>query len=135
MTLNEHIANGPAWVYAWVIWMGIINMAAVLFLIRLKDKKLRFGHVEAVAILGVLIPMAAFMDWLFAQVGYVRLLGLPHILFWTPLAVYLWTRLNRHPRNSIFGIYLRVIFATIGISLVIDYIDVARYLIGDGALS
>jgi len=103
--------------------------------VRWKDKRLRFGYIEAVAILAVLIPMAAFMDWLFAQVGFVRLLGLPHILFWSPLAVYLWTRLKHHPHNSMFGIYLRAILATIIISLVIDYTDVARHLMGDGVLN
>jgi hypothetical protein len=117
------------------MWMGIINMAAILFLVRWKDKKIRFGYIEAVAILGVLIPMAAFMDWLFGQVGYVRLLGLPHVLFWTPLAIFLWTRIKRHPQKSVFGIYLRVILATLVISLFIDYTDVVRHLMGDGALS
>lgn len=135
MTLNEHIANGPAWVHAWVIWMGVINIAAVLFLVRWKGKKLRFGYLEAAAILAVLVPMAVFMDWLFGQVGYVRLLGLPHVLFWTPLAVFLWTRLKRHPQKSVFGIYLRIILATIIISLLFDYTDVVRHLMGDGALN
>jgi hypothetical protein len=135
MTLNEHIANGPVWVFAWVMWMGIINIAAILFLITRKDGKFRFGHFEALAIIATMVVMALFMAWLFDQVGYVRLLGLPHVLFWTPLAIYLWTRLSHHPRNSVFGVYLRVLLATIGISLVIDYIDVVRYLTGDGALS
>ncbi len=135
MTLEEHIANGPTWVYIWVMWMGIINVAAVLFLIRRTDGKFRIGHIEAVAILATMGVMATFMGWLFDQVGYVRLLGLPHMLFWTPLAIYLWKRLNHHSQTSVFGIYLRVLLATITISLVIDYIDVGRYLAGDGALT
>lgn len=135
MTLDEHIAAGPQWVHYWVTWMGIINLTAVLFLLRWKDGGIRRGYLEAVVVLAVLVPMAFFMGWLFDQVGYVRLLGLPHIIFWTPLALFLWFRLARHPRNSVFGVYLRVLLATIVVSLAFDFTDVARYLVGDGALT
>jgi hypothetical protein len=135
VTLEEHIAAGPQWVRYWVMWMGIINMAAVLFLLRWKDGGIRWGYLEAVIVLAVLVPMAFFMDWLFGQVGYVRLLGLPHIVLWTPLAIYLWFRLAKHPSNSVFGIYLRVLLATIVVSLAFDYTDVVRYLLGDGTLT
>jgi hypothetical protein len=131
MTLQDHIAAGSQWVQIWVLWMTVINFAAVLFLLRWKDGRIRWGYLEAAVVLAVLVPMAFFMDWLFGQVGYVRLLGLPHILFWTPLAVWLWTQLSRHPLKSVFGVYLRVLLITIAVSLAFDYVDVARHLMGD----
>lgn len=135
MTLNDHIMAQPLWLQSWVIWMAVINVIAVLFLVGWKDGRPKFGHIEAVIIIACLLVMAPSMDWLFGQVGYVRLLGLVHVVFWTPLVVYLWKRHPLHPHDSVFGIYLRVLMATIVASLIIDYIDVARHLLGDGALT
>jgi hypothetical protein len=33
--------------------------------------------------------------WLYDRMGYVKLLGLPHIVVWTPLAIYLVVLLRR----------------------------------------
>ncbi|MGD9868695.1 MAG: hypothetical protein AB7U38_11910 [Hyphomicrobiales bacterium] len=131
MTLEDHIAAGPQWVQNWITWMTVVNMAAGLFLVRWKDGGIRWGYLEALVILLTLVPIVIVMTWLFNSYGYVRLLGLAHVLFWTPLAVWLWTRLGRHPLKSVFGVYLRVLLATIVISLAFDYADVARYLMGD----
>ncbi|QPJ64389.1 MAG: hypothetical protein G3M78_02845 [Candidatus Nitrohelix vancouverensis] len=62
--------------------------------------------------------------------GFTRLLGLMHV-FWFPLLVYLYTRLGMHPVEGAFGLYLRVVLAMNGISLVIDVADVFRYLRGE----
>ncbi|MEC9368197.1 MAG: hypothetical protein VX871_05830 [Pseudomonadota bacterium] len=131
MTMEEHIAAGPQWVQHWIQWMTVVNMAAVLFLLRWKDGRIRWGYVEALVSLLTLVPIVVVMTWLFNSYGYVRLLGLAHVLFWTPLAIWLWTRLSRHPLKSVFGVYLRVLLATIVISLAFDYADVARHLMGD----
>lgn len=135
MTLEEHVATAPMWVQWWITWMAIVNLAAILFLAQWRDGGLRLGFIEAFVILAVLPPIVIFMEWLFAQTGYTRLLGLAHIVFWGPLAIWLWTRLDRHPWETIFGKYLRVFLATIGISLAFDVTDVVRYLLGDGALT
>jgi len=131
MSFEEHIANGPQWIHWWIIWMMFINIAALLFIVRWQDGRILLGHIETIAIIAAIGAAFVFMSWLFEQFGYVRLLGLGHIPFWTPLAIYLWTRLPHHPRKSIFGIYLRVFLATILISLAFDYTDVVRYLIGE----
>lgn len=135
MTLNEHISNGTPWVFYWVMWMGIVNFAAVLFLLRWKDGGIRLGHIEAFVILAAIVTAGISMEWLFEQVGYVRLLGIIHVIIWTPLVIYLWKRLAHHPRGTVFGTYLRVLIATLFVSLAFDYVDVARHLMGDGALT
>lgn len=63
--------------------------------------------------------------------GLVRLTGLAHVVFWTPAVVYLWGRRQHHPSKSTLGVWLRITLATMIISLVFDYVDVARYLLGD----
>lgn len=135
MTLNDHIMAGPLWLQSWVMWMVVINIAAILFLVRFKDKKPTFGPMEAFVIIGCMLVMAPSMEWLFGQVGYGRLLGSVHLVFWTPLLIFLWKRLHFHPLTTIFGKYLRILMATIGASLIVDAIDTIRHLLGDGALT
>lgn len=133
MTLEEHVAAGPLWIQWWIMWMTIINLAVVLFVVRWSDGRIRFGHIEAYAIIAAIVAIAIFMHWLFHEFGYVRLLGLGHIPFWTPLAIFIIARLDLHPIRSVFGIYLRIFLATIVVSLVFDYTDVARWLMGERA--
>lgn len=62
--------------------------------------------------------------------GYTRLLGLPHVLFWTPAAFHIFIVLRRGvPR--IPSMIIAVILVTILISLAFDYTDVIRYLAGE----
>jgi len=124
--MGEYIAQEPLWLQAWIYWLGIANVASVLFV--WKSVEARWA---AAAFVGVIL----FGGWLFDQVGYVRLMGLPHVVFWTPLLVYLYRRRATIDPKTVTGAYLYVLFATDGISLVIDYIDVVRYLLGDGALT
>ena len=74
------------------------------------------------------------MEWLYAQVGFVRLLGLAHLVYWTP--VYGWILARRHSidTTSLFGEYVVLYLIVVGTSLVIDVVDVVRYLLGDGEL-
>lgn len=118
-TLLGHILEEPVWLQAWVFWMGLVNTASVLFVAR------REGWVT----LAVWLANGLFMSWLFHQVGYVRLLGLSHVIFWTPLVAYLVHRLPNVPLPSATGVWVRVLIATNGVSLIIDYLDVIRYLL------
>ena len=56
------------------------------------------------------------------------------MIAWTPLLVYLAPRWRSLDRSTAFGTWMLALIATDGISLVIDYVDIARYLLGDGAL-
>lgn len=119
------IAQEPLWLKSWVYWMIFINSISIFF---------AFTRNEAHWVLTAWLANLLTMPMLFDAVGYVRLLGLPHIVFWTPLVIYLWMK-RRSFSSTWAGRYLWVVMATNGASLVIDYIDVARYLAGDGDLS
>ena len=64
---------------------------------------------------------------IFVLSGNVHLLGLAHLILWTPLLIYLLKNVgNRSGFNpqSLFGIWVMLLIATIGISLVFDVRDV-----------
>lgn len=71
------------------------------------------------------------MMWLYDQVGYVRLLGIVHVVIWTPLAIYLWQRLKNAEIVVPFRQIIWVFLATMVVSLAFDYADVVRYLLGE----
>jgi len=74
------------------------------------------------------------MSWLYGQVGYVRLLGLAHLLFWGPVWVWILSRRAAIGTSTRFGQYVHVYLVVAGASLAIDAIDVVRHLLGDGEL-
>lgn len=119
------IAQEPWWLSSWVYWLIAINSLSLFFAFTRNE-----AHWVLTAWLGNLI----MMPMLFEAVGYVRLLGLTHIVFWTPLVVYLWRQRSEFG-SSWSGRYLWVVLATNSASLIIDYIDVVRYLLGDGDLA
>ena len=71
------------------------------------------------------------VGYMYDQLGYVKLLGLPHILFWTPLAVYLFATFRKPQLTKAPKIIIALILATILISLAFDYTDVIRYALGE----
>lgn len=133
LTLGDAIAAGPAWLQGWVLILVVVHLAAVLFLLRRDGSRWRV-RLEPVAILASFVLAGLFMAWLYNQVGYVRLLGLAHLLFWTPAYMWVLTRRRAIGAGSPFGKYVHVYLLIAGISLVIDLIDVIRYMLGDGAL-
>lgn len=129
-TLGEAIATQPNWLQGWVMILVITHVLAIPFVVYRDDGRWRV-RLEALAIFVSFLVAGAFMGWLYQRVGYVRLLGLPHLLFWTP--VYVWIlRRRRDFAGSLFGRYLPLYLVVAGISLVVDAVDVVRYLLGDG---
>ena len=128
--LGAAIATEPMWLRLWVMILAATNLAAVFFVITKQAGKYRV-RVESLAILFSLLAAGIFMSWLYDKVGYVRLLGLPHIIFWLPVYVWLLSKYRRGEFSFPFKQYLIVYFVIVGISLVIDVSDVTRYLLGD----
>jgi len=131
MTLNDAIAGQPAWLQVWVTALVVVHLLALLQIARRTESGWRPRY-EAIAIITSFVLSAAFMGWLFEQVGYVRLLGLPHLIFWTPVYAWMVIRVRQLGVSSLFGKYLVLYLAVAGISLVIDAVDVTRHLLGVG---
>lgn len=76
---------------------------------------------------------AITMNQMFAAWGYVRLLGLAHLLFWTPAWAWILSKRGSIAADSWYGRYVRVCLVIAGTSLIIDAVAVVRYLLGDTA--
>ena len=125
MTMFEHMLSQPVWVATWIGIMVGIHIAAIPF--AFKDRRPRIMVI-------VMILNAIFMSALFNRYGYTRILGLSHVIFWTPLLAYLWKTRNANPDRIRLRRFNRFSMAVIFISLIIDYVDVIRYVLGDRAV-
>jgi len=117
------VAAQPPWLQIWLnILVGVLALSLPFSLVRVEARWTLLGFIlGAAAVLG-----------LYAQFGYSRLLGAGHVVFWTPLLVYL---LMRRPhwreRDSWAGKWILAAVGVLTISLAFDYIDVVRWLAGD----
>lgn len=120
---SADLESGPRWVYLWVSFMSLVFAGAVPF---------AFFRPEARWTLLVMAITFPAMIWLYSVVGYVRLLGIVHVVLWTPLAIYLWRRRTHwRVRETLAGKWIFLLFVVILISLAFDYSDVIRYWLGD----
>ena len=110
------------WV-AWVMLLLTVNMVVPIFFME---------TLEAQVVLATMIASAALMMYIFAQKGFVRLLGLGHVL-WIPLILWLSTRVEITSLSTEFDQWLMAVIILDGLSLIIDTVDVIRYAKGERA--
>lgn len=119
---SADLVAGPLWVSLWVGFMGLVLLLAMPF---------AFKRAEARWTIVAMMCVFPFMMWLYCRFGYQRILGLPHVLFWTPLVIYIWSRRRTwQVKETLAGKWVFLAFGTMCTSLVIDYVDVARYFMG-----
>jgi len=119
--LTKQLLAEPWGLQLWVGWMMLLNTLSLAF----------WRRIEARWVLAAWAGNLVLMPTLCALNGYNRLLGLSHVLFWTPLLIYLLRRRRELPRSGAFGAWIHLLLVTDAASLVVDYIDVVRYLAGD----
>ena len=126
MTFQEATLQLPTWVQLWlnVLLLGAFILPVTLFI----WKQTRLAALITLLASGI----AAFSIFsMYDSLGMVRLLGLPHVILWTPLLIYLLSTLRKPDLPVIPKWILRFTITTIVISLVFDYLDVIRYVFGD----
>lgn len=106
----------------WVMVMIMVNMAALYFIDTLEGQ----------VVIGVFMVSVAMMIILDAKMGFVKLLGLGHVL-WLGLVPWLYFRLDGLTPDTLVYQWIMVVIAINGISLIIDIRDVVQYLKGDRA--
>jgi hypothetical protein len=99
--------------------LPLINLSSIFFLPR----------TEAWVVLGTGLLAAAIMTVLHAKLGYVRLIGVGHFV-WIPMLIWLLFRLDHIPEGTLFHGWLIALLAMNTVSLLIDIIDLVRYLRG-----
>ena len=110
------------WV-AWVMLLLTVNMVVPIFFIE---------TLEAQVVLATMMASAALMMYIFAQKGFVRLLGLGHVL-WLPLILWLSDKVDFASGLTRFDQWLMAVIVLNGLSLIIDTVDVIRYAKGERA--
>jgi len=110
----------------WVAWVGLlmlVNIVGSLFFLE---------TIEAKIILTALMAGAMIQTAIFRVKGFVRLLGIGHIL-WVPMVPWLWFQLGQSTPGTPFGYFLIAVMVVDTVSLIIDTTDVYRYLTGERA--
>lgn len=128
MSFEEALAQLPQWVQHWMNFIALVlALSAITFLIVKTTRWLGAYMVVST------IALFVIMTWLYNQMGMVRLLGIVHIVFWTPLVVYLWRRLRGNPPQKYVALLMWLLLATLTVALVFDYYDVLRWVMGERA--
>lgn len=111
-------------VQQWMNWMFIIFALSLLFVWKKAGARYALAAFVLGAICGVIIFKLTNDPWL---------LGISHILFWLPLIWILYRVDFSKPGfnwKTPYGVWLALLIATIVISLVFDFRDVAMVLLG-----
>lgn len=126
MTMQDAIALQPEWVGHWLKWLFFGAFLLPLALLVWKESR-----VAAVVTVVASVAGGFATNWLYGIYGYVKLLGLPHIVVWTPLAIYLVVQMRKPDMPKAPRVIMGVVLGTIVISLAFDYADVVRYVLGE----
>lgn len=128
MSLFQAMAAQPTWVQIWLMWMAIGAFLLPLLLFIWRETRIP----AAIIVLTHTLNGVAVM-YLFNWLGYVKLLGFPHLIFWGPLLWYL-VRLVRRETMPVWAYrIIWVLITTLAISLAFDLVDTVRYILGERA--
>ncbi|WGI21730.1 hypothetical protein [Amylibacter sp. IMCC11727] len=126
MTFVEAMGAQPTWVQIWLNWMLISVFILPLALFIWRETRLTALIIVLTHTLNGLTVI-----YLFNMLGYVKLLGLPHLIFWGPLLWYLLRFMRRETISLWATRILWLLIATLAISLAFDLTDTIRYLLGN----
>jgi len=108
----------------WRIWV------ALLVLFNAVIPMLFIDSLEAQIVLTTFAMSASIQMYIFHHKGFVRLLGLGHIL-WLPMITWLLIHNSDMIFTSLFGIWMIILMIINSLSLCIDAFDVWRYWHGE----
>jgi len=111
----------------WLLWLSALLAVNLLFPLFFLES------IEARTVLLAFATAAGIQIGLYARLGFVRLLGIAHLVAWTPVLVWILFRLPLHDTSTPIGRWLVVLLVIDGVSLLIDAVDVVRYAAGERA--
>ena len=117
---NKGMLTMPVHWQLWLLLLVSMNLVVPLFFL---------DRIEALLVIGALLLSMTLMTVLTGRFGFTRILGLGHIL-WVPLLVFLSTRLDTIPPDDVYGLWVRALITLNTLSLVVDAVDVIRYIAG-----
>ena len=116
----RNIFKMPMIWWPWMAGLPLINLSSIFFLPR----------TEAWVVLGTGLLAATIMTVLHAKSGYVRLIGVGHFV-WIPMLIWLVYTLDHIPGGTFFRNWILTVIAMDTLSLLLDIVDLVRYLRGD----
>lgn len=119
--LIRGIASQPWYWKLWTTLIGVVNFVLPWMFVQ---------HLEAQVVLGVFVVNVITMVALCALAGFNRLLGFANFL-WLPLLYFLWVSLPDTPADTPFGLWIRLLMVVNAISLLVNGIDVIRFIMGE----
>lgn len=108
----------------WQVWMGLLLLANLVLPFAFWET------LEAKVVLAGTAASLILMMFIFARLGFVKLLGLGH-LPWLFTVPWLLFKLNQTADGSLFFYWLLSVVLLDGISLGIDLVDGVRYWRGE----
>jgi len=120
---QDVMTRSPEWVLIWLqVLVGTLSVSILFGLFRHEARAILFGTLMGMAMVIVI----------YGQFGFSRILGVGHILFWTPTLFYMISLQGTAAvAKTWFGRWLWLAIAVMGASLVLDYSDLIRYMLGE----
>lgn len=116
-------------VQVWFVWMTLVIIVLPSPLLWHRGSRLD-GLVAALAGLA----LAVLMPYWHMEVGYTRLIALPHFIVWVPLLAWMYRR-RKHLASPPLVRWMVLIFVvTTLVCLAFDAVDIARFILGERAL-
>jgi len=106
----------------WCVWLVAVNSACIFFI----------QHVEAQLVLGVTLLAVLLQGVIYQRTGFTRIMGAVH-LAWIPMFIWMAGRIDVISQNKELSVWLVILLLTNFISLLIDGIDMTRYVKGERA--
>lgn len=120
---QDVMTRSPEWVLIWLqVLVGTLSISILFGLFRHEARAIVFGTLMGMAMVIVI----------YGQFGFTRILGVGHILFWTPTLFYMVSLQGTAAvSRTWFGRWLWLAIIVMGASLVLDYSDLIRYMLGE----
>lgn len=116
-------AAQPDWVVTWMTFMvAVLALSVPLAPLRR----------EALAVALVMAATIPVVLWMYTIFGYSRILGLSHVILWTPLVFWLLSRRKSWFDDAPFtGTWVALCTLVLIVSLGFDYTNTVRWLLGE----
>lgn len=122
--LQVYVNGLPAWVNVWRGWMFVIFTAAVLFVLWKREARW--------VLLTMVVSLFAY-NVVAMRHGVGRFPSIALVVFWAPLARYLWRRRAQRRAqgwfDAVYACWLTAALATLCVSVAFDAYNVAYSLI------
>ena len=128
MSLIQDVLTLSPVIVVWSGWMFALSVAAPVLLLLFGAPRL-----DCLVVATAAIALILLMPPWHAHMGYTRLIGLPHIVIWTPLALFLYLRWEHLASPWPVRWTTAALMTTIVVSLGFDYADALRWLLGERA--